>query len=122
MYFISVEKHFEAAHYIKGYHGKCENIHGHRYKVVIRVKVAELNDIGLAFDFTELKNILGTLTETYDHKCLNEVSPFLEINPTAENIAREIYYKLVSILENEKIIDSIEIWETPESCAVYRAD
>jgi 6-pyruvoyltetrahydropterin/6-carboxytetrahydropterin synthase len=120
MYFISVESSFSAAHFLRGYHGKCENLHGHRFKVVARLRVTKLNEIGLAYDFAELKKQLGDVLEKYDHCCLNEVAPFDNINPSSENIAATIYERLLPSILPGSFIDSIEVWESPESCAVYK--
>jgi 6-pyruvoyltetrahydropterin/6-carboxytetrahydropterin synthase len=94
MYEITVEKHFDAAHYLRGYKGKCENMHGHRYAVKVKVSAKKLNDIGLAYDFTDLKRHLDDILTRYDHTCLNDVRPFDKINPSAENIAAAIYKEL----------------------------
>src|SRR4030042_5014662 len=101
MYEISVEKHIDAAHYLRGYKGKCENMHGHRYKIVVKVRAPKLNKIGLAYDFTDLKAHLGEILERYDHTCLNDVKPFDKINPSAENLAATIYQKLKKKLSKE---------------------
>jgi len=69
MYEIAVEKHFDAAHYLRGYQGRCEAMHGHRYRVVVKVKASGLNDIGLAYDFTDLKRHLNDILARYDHTC-----------------------------------------------------
>ena len=61
MYQISVEQHFDAAHFLRGYHGKCEALHGHRFRVVVKVKSSGVNDIGIAYDFTDLKHHLGDI-------------------------------------------------------------
>ena len=120
MYFISVESSFSAAHFLRGYQGKCENLHGHRFKVVARLRFTKLNEIGLAYDFTDLKKQLGEIIGKYDHCCLNEVKPFDGINPSSENIASTIYQQLSAKLPADGMIDSIEVWESPESCAVYK--
>jgi len=86
MYELVVEQHFEAAHYLRGYQGKCENLHGHRYSVVVRLQSGRLNEIGLAYDFTDIKKDLKEIMARFDHVCLNDVSPFDRINPSAENI------------------------------------
>ena len=87
MYEITVEKHFDAAHYLRGYQGKCEELHGHRYRVVVKLRAEKLNDIGLAYDFTDVKRHLKEILARFDHTCLNDVADFSEINPSAENIA-----------------------------------
>ena len=120
MYFISVESSFSAAHFLRGYQGKCENLHGHRFKVVARLRLSKLNEIGLAYDFSDLKKQLGEVLEKYDHCCLNEVEPFDNINPSSENMAAVIYARLLAGILPGSFIDSIEVWESPESCAVYK--
>ena len=120
MYLISVEDHFESAHFLNKYRGKCEKLHGHRYRVVARLKVTNLDETGMAYDFTKLKRILAGIVKKYDHKCLNEVAPFSRINPTAENIAFTVYQQLRRAIGSTAELDSIEVWESPESCALYR--
>jgi 6-pyruvoyltetrahydropterin/6-carboxytetrahydropterin synthase len=123
MYEIAVEKHFEAAHYLRGYQGKCEAMHGHRYKVVVRVKAGKLNDIGLAYDFTDLKRHLKDILARYDHTCLNDAPPFDRMNPSAENIASAIYNELKEKLAGEPVtLTAVEAWESPEQGVSYRPD
>ena len=123
MYEIAVEKHFDAAHYLRGYQGKCEELHGHRYRVVVRVEAEKLNDIGLAYDFTDLKRHLKDILARFDHTCLNDVPPFDKINPSAENIATHIYNELKEKLAGEPVtITAVEAWEAPEQGVTYRSD
>ena len=119
MYQITVEQHFDAAHALRGYQGKCENLHGHRFKVVAHIKASKLNEIGLAYDFRELKARLGEVLERYDHTNLNEIAPFNNINPSSENIAATIYNELQPKIKGVSLV-SIEVWESPESAAEYR--
>ena len=120
MYRVSVREHFDAAHHLRNYRGKCEQLHGHRFQVVVTVETSELNELGMAFDFSELKGHLRQMLERFDHACLNDIEPFDKINPSAENIALSIYGGLSSRLEGEKLsILSIEVWESPDSCATY---
>jgi len=119
VYLISVKRHFDAAHFIKGYHGKCEKTHGHRYEVAAYVETEKQDNTGIAFDFTELKICLDEITNRYDHNCLNEVPPFDRINPTAENIARNIYEQLKPTVKGAKL-DAIEVWESPDSSVKYK--
>jgi len=72
MYILSVEREFDAAHYLRGYQGRCERLHGHRYRVMAHITVEKLDKTGMAFDFTMLKKILQEALEKYDHRCLNE--------------------------------------------------
>ncbi len=120
MYLVSVEDHFEAAHFLRGYRGKCEKLHGHRYKVVARIEMKRLDKNGMAYDFTSLKKQLAEIIDRYDHRCLNDISPFDKDNPTAENIAFTIYSELLPLIHKKANLDSVEVWESPESCAVYK--
>ncbi len=120
MYIISVEKSFDAAHFLRGYGGKCEKLHGHRFKVVVSLKCDELDEAGLGYDFTVLKGQVMGILEKYDHQCLNEIGPFDRINPSSENIAATIYAALQPAFKGDVALDSVEVWESPESCALYR--
>ncbi|MBE0480523.1 MAG: 6-carboxytetrahydropterin synthase QueD [Dehalococcoidia bacterium] len=118
MYEISVKKHFDAAHYLRGYQGKCESVHGHRFEVVVSIQSEGLNEIGIAFDFTDLKARLGEILKRFDHVCLNDIPPFDEINPSSENIARTVHEELVGKVTGVRIT-CVEVWESPESRAAY---
>jgi 6-pyruvoyltetrahydropterin/6-carboxytetrahydropterin synthase len=121
MYEIMVELDFDAAHALRGYQGKCENLHGHRFKVAATVKGSKLNEIGLAYDFTLLKKQLGEILSKYDHTNLNDVPPFTQINPSSENIAVTIYRELEKKLAQAPVVlDNIEVWESPQSRVIYR--
>ena len=119
MYQVSVEQHFDAAHYLRNYRGKCENIHGHRFKVIATVKAEKLNDIGLAYDFTDLKKQLATILDRFDHTCINDIPPFDTINASLENIASTIYNELQSHLPEKVSLSSVEVWESPQNRIVY---
>lgn len=123
MYDISVEQEFDAAHALGGYQGKCENLHGHRFRVALTITAANLNEIGLAYDFTILKKQLGEVLGRFDHTLLNDVHPFNEINPSSENIARTVYDEMKTRLSNAPVsIKRVEVWESPTSRAEYRPD
>ena len=123
MYEITVEKHFDAAHYLRGYQGKCEEMHGHRYRVVVKLRATKLNDIGLAYDFTDVKRHLKEILARFDHTCLNDVADFSEINPSAENIATVIYNELAGKMAGEPVeLAAVEAWESPEQGVAYRPD
>jgi len=120
MYEIVVEKHFDAAHYLRGYQGKCENIHGHRYTVRVRLHAEKLNEIGLAYDFTDIKGHLKEIIARFDHTSLNDLPPFDRINPSAENIATTIYDELKARMAGEPVtIAAVEAWETPQQGIIY---
>ena len=123
MYEVSVEQEFDAAHFLRGYQGKCEAMHGHRYRVVVKVKTSQLDDIGLAYDFIELKRHLGDILSRFDHTCINDVPPFDKINPSSENVARTIYDELKPKLAGAPAsISSVEVWESPQSRVTYIPD
>ncbi|MFC1937010.1 6-carboxytetrahydropterin synthase QueD [Chloroflexota bacterium] len=123
MYHISVKGHFDAAHFLRGYQGKCEALHGHRYQVVVRVSATQVDDNGIAYDFTELKRHLRDILSRFDHTCLNDVAPFDRINPSSENLATNIYNELKPRLAGSAVsISAIEVWETPQSWVTYIPD
>jgi 6-pyruvoyltetrahydropterin/6-carboxytetrahydropterin synthase len=120
MYTITVETHIDAAHYLREYQGKCENLHGHRYKIVAKISADKLNDIGLAYDFTVLKKHLNDICDHYDHTCLNDVPPFDKINASSENLAATIYKELKKKLNKDPVtLVAIEAWETPTQGVTY---
>ena len=121
MYQVTIEQHFDAAHALRGYKGKCEALHGHRFRVVVKVKATGLDDIGLAYDFIELNGKLKAILDRFDHTCLNNVPPFDKLNPSSENIASTIYGELQSALKEAPVtLVSVEVWESPESGVEYR--
>ena len=123
MYEISVERHFDAAHFLRGYKGKCESLHGHRFRVIAKVKATMLDDTGLAYDFVELKRHLDDILSRYDHTCINEVPPFDELNASSENIASTIYAELKGKLAGAPItLACVEVWESPVTCVSYCPD
>jgi len=123
MYKISIEQHFDAAHALRGYKGKCEALHGHRFRVVVKVKASQLDDIGLAYDFIELKGKLNAILDRFDHTCLNDVPPFDKINPSSENIASTVYDEMKSALKEAPVtLDSVEVWESPDSGVEYKPE
>ncbi len=123
MYQISVEQHFDASHFLRGYQGKCEALHGHRFRVVIKIKASRVDDIGIAYDFIELKQHLGDILVRFDHTCLNDLPPFDKINPSSENIAATIYNKLKPKLAGVPVsLSGVEVWESPQSGVTYSPD
>ncbi len=123
MYQISVEQHFDAAHFLRGYQGKCETLHGHRFQVVVKIRASGIDDIGIAYDFAELKHQLGDILVSFDHTCLNDVPPFDKINPSSENIASTIYNELKLKLASTPVsLSCVEVWESPQSGVSYSPD
>ena len=123
MFLVTVEKDFDAAHYLRGYHGKCEALHGHRFVVRITIKATRLDETGLAFDFTVLKQYLGDIVSRFDHTNLNDLPPFNELNPSSENIAIIIHDEMKNYLTKAPVtIDNVEVFESPTSRVSYRPD
>jgi 6-pyruvoyltetrahydropterin/6-carboxytetrahydropterin synthase len=121
VYQISVEQHFDAAHFLRGYRGKCEALHGHRFQVVVKIEATALDDIGLAYDFVELKQHLAEVISRFDHTNLNDVPPFDKINPSSENIAATIYKELKPKLAGVSLV-AVEVWESPQTGVSYSPD
>jgi 6-pyruvoyltetrahydropterin/6-carboxytetrahydropterin synthase len=120
MYLVTVEQHFDAAHFLRGYQGKCEALHGHRFRVLARVTATELDDAGMAYDFSQLKRHLGDVLARFDHTCLNDLPPFDRVNPSSEKIAATVYEELKPRLAGAPVsLASVEVWESPESGVIY---
>ena len=120
MYEVAVEQEFDAAHFLRGYRGKCENLHGHRFRVMARVRAKQTGAIGMAYDFTKLRHQLGEVVSRFDHTCLNDISPFDSINPSSENIASTIFGELKAMLKGKGVsLYSIQVWESPHSSVTY---
>ena len=121
MYELFVEEHFDAAHYLRGYHGKCENLHGHRFKVIVRLEASQVGETGLAYDFAQLKRHLREVLARFDHSCLNDLLPFDKLEPSCENIAAAIYAELQPRFPQSLVkLACIEVWETPTSGVAFR--
>jgi 6-pyruvoyltetrahydropterin/6-carboxytetrahydropterin synthase len=121
---VMIERNFSSAHQLRGYKGKCENLHGHNYKIEIYARGSELNNIGLLVDFVELKAAADDLVTYLDHKNLNELEPFIEEqNPSAENVARFVLERLAAKINDDRVqIHKVKCWETPTSVATYQVD
>jgi 6-pyruvoyltetrahydropterin/6-carboxytetrahydropterin synthase len=123
MFEVSVDETFAAGHALRGYKGKCENLHGHNYKVRVTLAGPELDSVGLLYDFVHLKQVIQSVIRLLDHRYLNEMKPFDEINPSAENISKYIYdetSKQMKKAPNGATISSITVWETDVTAATYR--
>ncbi len=126
MFTVRVEDNFAAAHFLSRYHGKCERLHGHNYKVWVTVKGDGLDDGGMLFDFGILKKKLHEILDIYDHGNLNECDDFKDGNPSAERIAYSIYERLSPFIldMNKKLkynisIDRVEVFETEKNLAAF---
>lgn len=116
MYKVKVEAGFSAAHNLRGYKGKCEDLHGHNWKVEIAVEKSKLDKIGMVVDFRLLKEALNAFLEQFDHKYLNEIPYFKKINPTSENIAKYIFDGIKPKISGLK---TVTVWESENSSACY---
>jgi 6-pyruvoyltetrahydropterin/6-carboxytetrahydropterin synthase len=122
MFQVSLDETFSAGHALRGYKGKCENVHGHNYKVRVTLEGPELDSIGLLYDFTHLKRAIREVTNAVDHKFLNDLAPFDVINPSAENLAKYFYdetTRQMNAMPDGARITSITIWETDTTSATY---
>ena len=122
MFQVSVDETFSAGHALRGYKGKCENPHGHNYKVRIILEGPGLDSIGLLFDFTHLKRVIRDIIDGVDHKFLNDQAPFDVINPSAENLAKFFYdetSRQMTVMPQGVRIAAVTIWETDTTSATY---
>ena len=122
MYTVCVEDWFAAAHYLRNYHGKCENPHGHNYRVKVYVSGKELDKGGMLIDFSVLKKHLKSVLETLDHHDLNSTPYFTEQEPSAENISRYIFDSLKTLLPSGIRMAGVEVFETEKNSVLYQED
>ncbi len=123
MFEVTVEDSFAAGHALRGYRGKCENPHGHNYKVRITLAGDALDDIGLLYDFKDLKSALAQIIDRLDHQYLNDVEPFRQLNPSAENMAKYVYDEASAhfrqTTDGRVRVKEVRIWETDTTTATY---
>ena len=128
MFEVSVEETFAAGHALRGYRGKCENVHGHNYKVCVTLAGGALSSIGLLYDFKDLKDAIQCTVRKLDHQFLNDIAPFDTVNPSAENLAKYFYDEITRLLaENGSksnpsapcAVQQVTVWETDTTTATY---
>jgi 6-pyruvoyltetrahydropterin/6-carboxytetrahydropterin synthase len=123
MFEVTVEAHFSSGHFLREYHGKCENPHGHNYRVLVTLAGEELESNGLLLDFKVLKDILKPVVNYLDHHMINELPPFDVVNPSAENLAKyffdETNARLKDVTAGRVRVKSSTIFETDTSQATY---
>jgi 6-pyruvoyltetrahydropterin/6-carboxytetrahydropterin synthase len=124
MFEVMIERNFSSAHQLRGYRGKCENLHGHNYKIEIYARGRELDKAGLLVDFVELKAAADEVVNYLDHRNINELPPFdEELNPSAENLARYILERVSSRVGDGRVqVYKVRCFETPTSVATYQVD
>ena len=120
MYEITVTSHFSAAHRLRYLHGKCEELHGHNWKVEVSVGSNRLSKEGVVVDFGILKLKVGKVLKHLDHTYLNDLPYFSGIEPSSENIAKYIFDKLKPELKGYHVtLKKVTAWESETSCATY---
>jgi len=121
MFVVSVQAHYDSAHFLRNYKGKCEKLHGHRYVVELALAASELNESGIAYDFVDIKKHLRALADHLDHENINDLPPFDVIEPSAENQARYFYDELRRLLPQpmSDAVLYVRVWETPTQWATY---
>ncbi|MDP9267790.1 MAG: 6-carboxytetrahydropterin synthase QueD [Acidobacteriota bacterium] len=124
MFEVTVERSFAAGHYLRNYKGKCENPHGHNYKIRVTLAGDRLDHAGLLLDFKDLKDVMKETIERLDHQMMNDVEPFTTLNPSAENLARYFYVetnkKVISASNDRVRVKEVTVWETDVTTATYR--
>ena len=124
MYEVTVEAGFSSGHYLRNYRGKCENPHGHNYKVFVTLVGSELDEAGLLLDFKLLKQVMRPVVDRLDHQMINDLKPFdAEVNPSAENLARYFYEETAAQMEQMTAgrvrVKDCTLYETDTSFARY---
>ena len=120
MYQVSIQTYFSAAHLLRNYKGKCENLHGHNWKVEVTVSTETLDETGMAIDFTVLKQKTNSIIKQLDHKHLNEIPYFVKINPSSENIAAYLFNLLKEELKDTTVtLIKVSVWESDTSKSSY---
>ncbi len=117
---IYVKSEFSAAHRICGYLGNCARVHGHNWTVETFAQCRELNDIGIAIDFRDIKQAVKEILEGMDHYDLNDLPAFEGVNPTSENVARFLFLELSKKLNSDRVkISKVKVSEAPGAAATY---
>jgi 6-pyruvoyltetrahydropterin/6-carboxytetrahydropterin synthase len=123
MYEITVEDSFAAGHYLRNYKGKCENPHGHNYKVRVTLAGRELDPAGLLLDFKDLRDVMKPVIDRLDHQMINDLEPFTTVNPSAENLAKyffdETNGRLRQRTEGRVHVKDVTVFETDSTTAKY---
>ena len=123
MFEVAVEQSFASAHALRNYKGRCENVHGHNWKVRVVIEGEKLDATGMLVDFLDVKSFMAEILDRIDHQFLNEIPPFDSINPSAENIAEYFYQQMSGRLAETPVpvrIREVKIWETEIQSATYR--
>jgi len=121
MFEVTVEETFAAGHALRNYHGKCESLHGHNYRIQATLQGAELDSMGLLVDFVQVKKLMQTVVDRLDHQFLNDLAPFDVQNPSAENMAKYFYDEISGGLGQSTPVKlaQVRVWETDTTSATY---
>lgn len=122
MFEVNVKSTFSSGHALRGYHGKCENQHGHNYKVRVTLVGEELDECGMLVDFKIISTMMNTVIEQLDHQNLNDLPAFRTVNPSSENLASYIYRGIQSLLKESNVraaLRKVTIWETDRNSVKY---
>jgi 6-pyruvoyltetrahydropterin/6-carboxytetrahydropterin synthase len=123
MFEVTVEDTFAAGHYLRNYKGKCENPHGHNYKVRVTLAGQQLDKAGLLLDFKDLREVMRHVSDRLDHQMINDLEPFKQINPSAENLAKYFFdesnRRLQTVTNGRVHIRSVTVYETDTTTATY---
>jgi 6-pyruvoyltetrahydropterin/6-carboxytetrahydropterin synthase len=120
MYELKIVTQFAAAHRLRDFQGKCEQLHGHNWKVEVYIQADQLDSAGLVRDFGEIKAMTKEVLQGLDHHYLNELVPFQTENPSSEHIARYLFQQLSDRLNDGRAkVSKISVWESDTSCATY---
>lgn len=122
-YTLKIVTDFASAHTLRDYPGQCSRMHGHNWKVEAEVEATRLDKVGMGIDFKVIKQHTREISDRLDHRYLNEIPPFDQINPTAENIAAYLYQELSDRINTADIqVKAITLWETERACVRYSED
>jgi 6-pyruvoyltetrahydropterin/6-carboxytetrahydropterin synthase len=119
MHRITVYDYFSSAHQLRGYKGKCEELHGHNWKVEIQIESEELDNLGMLMDFKDVKKLLKEMVDELDHKMLNDLEPFKNVNPSSENVSKYIHETISKRLPEGISLAQTSVWESENSKTTY---
>ena len=125
MFEVAVEHVFAAGHALRNYKGKCENVHGHNWRVRVVLEGEQLDSTGLLVDFLDIRALIDKTAAYLDHQFINDLPPFDKVNPSAENLARYFYEEISKGLTAQRPeapvrVSAIKVWETDVASATYR--
>jgi 6-pyruvoyltetrahydropterin/6-carboxytetrahydropterin synthase len=122
-YTMKIVTDFAAAHWLRNYDGPCNRLHGHNWKVEVLVNAQDLDGIGMGLDFADIKTATKDVIGALDHRNLNDIPPFDQQNPTAENISAFLYQQLSQRLNTARVkVAAVTLWETERACVTYQED